>query len=246
MIQPVSQFMTGFLSPLSGMALVFSSRKMFILSLIPFLIGLMFVLTGFVLASQYIIPLVEGWHQNIEFIQKSEFLLKAVTVVVLIFSWVAISLLNFLIGYLAIIIIAGPFYALLAEDIFRSHHRMMEKRNSLALVTKMFFLALVKVVFFLFIGLICFVLSFVPIVNIFSTFFMFLVVAYDLTDYSFEIDYLNLRKSFRFLFSHLFEYSGLALAISCTTLLPGSFFILLPAFICGATKMYIQLANKAV
>lgn len=92
----------------------------------------------------------------------------------------------------------------------------------------------------------CFILAFIPGLNWLAPIIIFAMVAFDCMDYSFEMDGLSLRRRLRFFFAHSFETIGLIMAIFVTTVIPGSFFILLPAFICGATKIYIQLSRKTV
>ena len=241
-----SKLMRGFSSPFVGLKLIFSNPRNITYAVIPFFIGLLFVFIGYFAASEYLRPLVEAWTKDMVFLKDWIIVQQVVNLFLVLFSWIIISLINFLAGYVSILIIAGPFYALMVENIFKEHGGGRKRRGTVTLMLNMFVLAIMKVLLFAAVGIICFFLAFIPIVNLFSTFILVLLVSFDCADYAFEIDYLSLRRRFSFLLSHFWEFSGLAFAILCTGLVPGSFFILLPAFICGATKMYIQLSEKSV
>ena len=241
-MNPVDKFLIGFLSPLQGLKLIFSSKKKFVLSIFPFVMGIAVIISVLGWAFQYLGGAVEDRLQQFEVL--SGFLMTAVVFVVTLFSWMAVALSAFIVSYIVISLFGGPFYSMLSEDVFMTESAQGLKKSRLSLMIKMFFLSLLKVLILLFVGLICFLVSFIPVLNLVSTFVVFLIIAFDCTDYAFEVDGLGLRGRFAQFFKRFWEFSGLATAIMCTSLLPGSFFVLLPAFICGATKMYIQVENK--
>lgn len=242
----VNRTLRGFLSPLEGLRLIFSSRRNFIFAAIPFGIGIFFVFLGYFAASSWFEPAIQSWVDNFEFVQSWPIIGGAFNFLVLTFSWILISLLNFIAAYICIIIVGGPFYALMVENIFKDYAQNRDRRGSVALMINMFLLALAKILVFTLIGIVCFILAFFPVINVISSYILILLVAFDCADYAFEIDFMTLRQRFRFVWEHLWEFTGLSFAIVLTGFLPGSFFILLPVFICGATKMYIQLPRNAV
>jgi len=246
MISPVKRLGQGFFAPLDGIRLLFSSRRLFLLSLIPFFIGLFFMFIGFAVTKAYFFPWVESLYQNASIVSGVGWLASVLNALFFILTWLTLALLNFLFAYICIVIVAGPFYALLAEDIFKIYRPDQTFGTSWGLMIKMAAYGLLKVFFFLIVGLFCFLISFLPGLNLLAAFVVFLIVAFDMSDYSFEIDGRGLIASFAFMGQHIFEYIGLTMAIYITTLLPGSFFILLPGFVCGATKMYIQLTEDKV
>ena len=241
MITPLNRLSRGFFAPVQGFRLLFSSRRLLMLAMVPFCIGLIFMILGFAISNAYFFPWVESFYKSAPLVSGAGWFSSVLSSLLFLLSW-----LNFLFAYICILVVAGPFYALLAEDIFKLHRQNLVLQNSWGLMIKMAGLGLIKVFFFLIVGLCCFVLSFVPGLNLLAAFLIFLIVAFDISDYSFEIDRRGLFESFAFMGRHIFEYIGLTLAIYFTTLLPGSFFILLPGFVCGATKMYIQLTQDKV
>lgn len=242
----VSRTSQGFLAPFNGLKLILSSPKNFAYSVIPFLIGLAFFVIGTTWFMRWCQEGIDSWLSSIEFIKDWKFIGALFSFVVLTLAFILASLLSFLLSYVCIIIVGGPFFALMVENIFEKEAASRQLRGSLSLVFNMFLMALGKTLVFAIIGIFCLIMAFFPVLNIISAYLAILLIAFDCADYAFEIDFLSLRQRFRFLGKHIWEFSGLSLAILATTLVPGSFFILLPAFICGATKMYIQLSRKAV
>jgi CysZ protein len=236
----------GFFSPVQGLRIILSSPKNVIFSLIPFSIGFLVIGAGYMLAAQYLNPWVESFTSGIHFLETWTFLKPIVDFLILIFTWILISFVNFFVGYLTIIVFAGPFYALMVENIFKVELPDKEPRSSLKLIVSMFVVGLAKVFLFLTIGLICFIMSFIPGLNLLAPLIIVLTVAFDCMDYAFEVDFLNLRQRFDFFAQNIMIFVGIGLAVMATNLIPGLFFILLPAFICGATKTYIQHQDETV
>ncbi len=242
----IKHIINGFFSPLQGFGIILSSPKNILYALIPFSIGLVVVSIGYFAASAYLNEWVATWTQDSKFLQDWGFVKTIVDIFLVLVSWILVSLLNFLAGYFCIIILAGPFYALMVENIFKKELPDKEKRSDLKLIFNMFLLGIGKAFIFLIIGAFCFLLSFVPGFNLAAPLILTLTVAFDCADYAFEVDFLNLRQRFRFFGKHFWNFFGLSLAVLSTGLVPGSFFLLLPVFICGATKMYIQLQAETV
>ena len=242
----ISKILFGFLAPVSGAKLLLSRPKYLVYSIIPFLIGVGFVLVGYLVAAEYLGPFVKAWVESFEFFRQFDFLMNAVSFFLLFVTWILVSIVNFLAGYICISILAGPFYAILVEQIFADELPGIYQFKSLKIAIKMLLLSLMKISIFLFLGLVCFLMAFFPPFNIFASFTILLMVAFDCSDYSYEVNQLTLRKRWAFFRKHFFEYSGFSIAILLVNLVPGAFFVFLPVFICGATKMYIQLSAKAV
>lgn len=242
----INELTLGFFSPFQGLRLILSSPKNMGYALVPFLIGLAIVVSGYVVAFEYLNEWVSGWTQSQDSFKDWPIVAQVINVFLMIFSWIIASIVNFLLGYVVIIVVAGPFYALMVENIFKKELPDKEVRSDLKLVLSMFFVGLLKVVLFAFVGLVCFVLAFIPVVNFLAPLIVVLTVAFDCTDYVFEVDFLKLKERLRFVRQHLAAFVGLSGAILIVGLIPGLFFVLMPIFICGASKMYIQLKHQSV
>lgn len=238
--------MQGYFSPLGGLKVIMSSPKNIIFAVIPFLIGLFVVGIGYFAAASHLDDFVHSLTEGSQFFKDWTIVKTIVDILLVIIGWILVSLLNIILGYLCIIILAGPFYALMVENIFKVELPDKEERSDLRLMINMFLYGLGKAIIFLMVGLICFILAWIPGLNFIAPFILTLTVAFDCADYAFEVDFLSLRQRFRFFTNHIWHFVGLGLAILTTGLIPGAFFVLLPLFICGATKMYIQLKSEWV
>lgn len=242
----INQAIQGFFSPLRGFKIILSSGKNIGFALIPFVIGAVVISLGFFGASELLNPWVESLTQDSQFFKDWSWLKPIVDIFLMVFSWVLVALLNFLLGYLCIIILAGPFYALMVENIFKLELPDKEPRTNVKLMFQMFGAGIMKALLFLVIGILCFFLAFIPGINFLAPLIMILTVAFDCMDYAFEVDFLKLKERVAFFKAHMAFFLGLAGAIFLTNLIPGLFFIILPAFICGATDSYIRLNGQAV
>jgi uncharacterized protein involved in cysteine biosynthesis len=240
------QYKLGLLVPWTGLRVLSQSKKLLLLSLIPMLIGLIFVFVGFFLASEYISPLLESWLDFNKNQEEPLLWFKVLSRILILISWIFIGLFNFFFAYLCILIFASPFYAILVEAIFKCENNNQQKQISLGLSLKLILIGMLKVILFALIGLVCFIVSFIPPVNFFVPFIIYLLIAFDCMDYAFEFETFNLRERFHFFINHIFFFLGLGSAVFLTSLISGAFFILMPIFICGATKMYIQFQAKSV
>ena len=242
----INKMALGFFSPLQGFSIIFSSAKNMGFALIPFVIGIVVVGAGFFVASEYLNEWVQGWFQGAEWAKDWPWLSSVVNALLLVVAWLMAAFLNFLAAYIVIIVVAGPFYALMVENIFKKELPDKEERSNFKLALNMFVVGLAKVLIFAVIGIIGFIMIWIPLLNLLAPVLAVLVVAFDCSDYAFEVDFLNLRERFQFFSQHFSAFLGLALAVMLTNLIPGLFFVLLPVFICGASKMYIQLSRAAV
>lgn len=239
-------FIDGLMTPLAGLRLLFSSGRLFLLALIPFVIGIALFAYGVYWATNTINPWVESWVGGMDWLANWEAISGLLGWLVSMIVWLAATLINFLLGYIVVMLIAGPFYALMVEEVFRQRYPAGLDKAGLKLMVSMFLTAIAKTFLFLFVGFFCFVLSFFPGINLLVGFIVFAMVAFDCSDYCFEVDALSLRQRFVYFFKNLSFFAGLTIAIFITSFVPGSFFVLLPAFICGATEMYIQRQYQSV
>jgi uncharacterized protein involved in cysteine biosynthesis len=96
----------------------------------------------------------------------------------------------------------------MVENIFKVELPDKEPRSSLKLIVSMFVVGLAKVFLFLTIGLICFIMSFIPGLNLLAPLIIVLTVAFDCMDYAFEVDFLNLRPEIRLFCSKYNDLRG--------------------------------------
>ena len=199
-MSPFEKLLLGFFSPFHGLRLIFGSKKKLVLSLIPFVLGLLFIFAGFGWAYAYLGGVVQGWLSQYE--AALGFLFALISGIAMVFTWLAAFTLFFLAAYAVVSLVGGPFYSLLAEDTFRTESDQKKRGSSVRLMMTMFLLSLVKISIFLVVGILFFIMSFIPVLNLVSSYFVLMVVAFDCSDYAFEVDFLTLRQRFGFFFKH--------------------------------------------
>lgn len=145
-------------------------------------------------------------------------------------------------AYVVQSVVAVPFYSLMAERTLvlagaredQPFHLGRWTRESLHMLR----VALVKAFLFLSLGALLFLLSFVPVVNVFAVFGALLLMAFDLLDYSFEAMRFGLRRRLRMVARHKRMWAGMAAALGLTTLVPGLTLILAPGAVIGAALIF--------
>lgn len=219
--------------------------------LIPFLID--FILFGVMLYFTFNhLPDVTGYFLGwIEGLISSVFQVSAVQWLFNLFYYILFILFGLVsliaalyITYILSLIIAAPFNSLLAERTLQITGALPEQpfRLSawLSFTLKMLFISIVKAILFLFVGLLAFIISFIPGLNIFSIYITLYMMSLDLFDYSLEAAGLNLSQRLQFGRKEVSMLSGVSLALFATTLIPGLFFLLAPLGVVGASRIHSE------
>lgn len=237
-------FVTGFLAVFRGMAMVSQSRKLICIAVAPVLIGL-FLIVGF---AGYMIPHYMVIHQYFEsfliqfFGLGTQNILMQIGLHGLVFI-IVLSLVfaSVYILFLLTKVLAAPFYAVLASEVLKSKGVTQASNLSLARWMYLSFrttaVNLVEVLVFAVFGVILFLFSFIPVVNVLAAFGFFLILAYDSTDYSLDVLNLGLSERIRYFFSHLAQFCGFALAISLVMLIPVLNLVLLAVSVAGGADL---------
>lgn len=243
MISLVQRIYFGFTSVSAGYTLIRNSRRLQLYALLPFVLGLIFIFVTHRLSQEFLVPWLEGFYEQWLPLRPTAWWASWIKAMIGVLFFILRLLLEFVLAYIFVIVLAGPFYTLLAEQVFhmKNIHR---PQQGFSLMIKMALWGLVKVMLFISLALICFIMSFFPPLNILAALTLFMAVAFDVSDYAFETGGESLRSSIRFMIEHLWEYVGLASALGLVALVPGLIFFLLPLFVCGATSMYIEIAYK--
>jgi CysZ protein len=140
--------------------------------------------------------------------------------------------------YLSQSLIAVPFYTMLSE---RTLEQFGKKRGGPRTWRewtihswRMLRASLLKFLLLLFIGLILFVFSFVPVLNIFSLSGALMILALDCMDYSLEALGLDFRRRIRYFRRNLAQWLGMAFGLGLTLLIPGLTLLIIPGAVVGA------------
>lgn len=226
------QFIVGFHFFKLGFKELYLNPKLRLLAIVPMFLGFLLFLAGFlwgannlsVLATEtllYLLPAsVEGWTSWL--IYPALFLF-----------WIAFLVLLIYFTYVLSLLISAPFMGFMAEGILRA--RGIKADISM---WSMMRIAIYKVFLFALVGVVLFVCSFIPGLNLLSSFGVFLILAFDCMDYSFEAHGLTLRARIRFFVNRLPVFLGMASALGLTLLVPGLTLLILPFAVSGAAVLY--------
>ena len=236
-----AKFSRGFRTPVDGLGLIFRSKQTFIYAAIPFFIGMLVLMFGVYWGYNYLGGLISGFITG--YLPSSGWFFSVLSGIVQVLASLAFVTLLFVGLYILLSILCGPFLSLMTEGILKQSWPEWTSKSSTSLVIRMFLLSLVKALLFVFISCICFILAFLPPLNFVGSFLVFLMIAFDCMDYSFEVDLMSLGQRFQFFFDHFPYFLGTTVVLSLMAFIPGLLFLLLPAVVAGAARLFVDLRS---
>jgi len=232
----LQEFYHGLKFWLSGWKFIFQNRTLLALAAIPFCIVLLaagslgwvlwHLLPGWVQHLIGWIGVAQGaWHKVLYYP-----MLASLTLLVFISSLYVIYLLH---GLIAI-----PFYAILADrslgllDKKLDDRRMWREwaKNTLRMIR----ISLLKTLILLLVGIVLFVFSFLPVLNVLAICGALLILASDCMDYTLEALGYGLRQRFAYFFRNWAQWLGMAAGLALTLLVPGLTLLVIPGAVVGA------------
>jgi CysZ protein len=140
--------------------------------------------------------------------------------------------------YLAQSLIAVPFYSFLADRTLgmcgKKPNDQKMWREWIAHTFKMVRVSLTKFIFLLCVGLVLFVFSFLPVLNVFTLTGAMLILAMDCMDYSLDPFGLGFRQRMSYYRRNWAQWLGMAAGLALTLLLPGFTLLIIPGAVVGA------------
>lgn len=236
----IESFRIGLSSPLKGLELIFTKKKVRHAAIIPFAIVFFTFLVGIFLGLPGLFQAIP-WLANAVIatagLTKATFAAEALYYFLIAIS-IPVGIFSLLFAvFLFAQLFAAPFYALLAERVLVETGIISERSFKLGEWIKvsfqLFLVALVKVFVLAVLGLILLVLSFIPGLGLVSAFGLLFLTAYDVVDISLEELRLGLKDRLLFFRAELPAFIGLATSLGLIFLVPGLNFFLFPASIAG-------------
>ena len=250
----LGEFGSGLSHVRVGFDFLKSHRGLWKWAMAPFFIAVL--LFGFFMVSG--LGWISGWVQS------------ALASLAVALGWIGLggatfllSVLNFLLGtvlwvvylifalygtFLVTALIAAPFNSLLAEQtlvaIGAIEDRPFILSRWLKMTIRLLGIGVLKSVIFLFLGLLIFLCSFVPVLNLAGAFVALLIMAFDSMDYSFEVFEMSLADRFRFFRLHFSRFAGSAGFLGLTLLLPGITLLLLPFSVVGSAVAMAEIRRR--
>lgn len=249
-----SRFKNGFSFVLSGFKASFQIPGLLKFAVIPFLLYLILVVS----LGSYSLSLVEGWSADFILWIKSyfdytgdNFVFKLIYKVAYVFMYIPMMVIGIYLLFILSTVIASPFNSLMAEKTLM-HYGLIEDRpfsfsHWASVTAKMVMISLGRALILLIVGIGLFVFSLVPVLNIFVSFLVFIIIAFDCMDYSYELKELSLKQRFRTLTILLPEYLGMGSFLWLVTFIPGFSLIVLPFAVIGCSQLLhkVKLMQKS-
>jgi CysZ protein len=241
-VNGMTGFFHGLFAPLYGVRRLMVDKRLRTLSILPLLIALiagsLMTIAGLYGLSRVIGSIAMTLGGLVGF-DPDGFMNLAI----MILLW-PIGLLVLGVGvYMGIRIIAAPFYSYLAERALVSMGTCQDSNFNLRslpqwlwVTLRMLMVSLLKAVIFAVASILLFVLSMVPVLNVVAALGFMHMIAFDISDYSFEAMGWTLERRFQHVREHAMAYTGLACGLGLAMAIPGLNLVLLPAAVIGASE----------
>lgn len=224
-----------------GWMYLITRPKLLILALIPLFLAILLTvgLTGLVFAQ------LPSWVRALTEIaigSGPEWLSNIFYYSVVIFGSLVVVVGFIYVGYILNMLLASPFYSLLVERVLVNAGAPV-KPFGLGHALRMVRVSLVKAVIFLCLGLMIFIMSLVPGLNVVALSCTVLLFAFDLADYAFEALGWNFRTRLNFMKNHRMIWAGMAVGLGLTFIVPGLTLLILPGAVTGAALVISEIVN---
>ncbi len=242
----MKSFHAGFFSIFRGAGLLWNFGRLRLYAIIPFIIGLVMLCLGIRWGVHHLAKIIEYLLMNVMVLSGAY--LGIAYYVGIILAWPAFLIATVYGVFVATKLVASPFNSLLAEraliELKVIQNEPFHLWRWVLLAIRMLFVSILKSVVFLLIGIVLFVLSFVPGLNLLAALGFFLIVAFDSVDYSFEALQFGFQRRFWFFRDHFAAFVGMALSLSLVFFIPGLNFLLFPAAVAGGSDLVRRLQQQ--
>ena len=239
----MQRFWGGFSFLKRGFAEIKSDKKMKLLVIIPLIIDIAI----FIAAISFTLPLVPeliAVALGYLFSSSEGFLYNLVYYPLWLLFGIVFLVAVSAATYFVASVLASPFNALLAERVAEKAGVIPERpfqmgffiKNSI----KMLLVSLMRTTALVCIGLFLFILSFLPGVNLATSFIAFMLIAFDASDYAMETLEYPLSKRFKFFRESFAEYAGMGAAVGLVMLIPGFIILCMPLAVVGSSQIVTE------
>ena len=243
----MSDFFFGLTAVFRGFQELVTNRKLRMWSLIPFAVALVLgtaiTISGLYFIGGSIGALAVSLGSWIS-VAPGSWAIFALTLVLWPIALLALGVAV----YVSVRLIVAPFYSILAElalvVIGMREDQPFQVRQWMAFTVRMSMVSLVKSLIFTVAAGILFVCSLIPFINLLATMGFVLILAFDVSDYSFEAMGWGIRRRFQHFRRHLPMYSGFAVGLGAVLVIPGMSVIIMPAAVVGGCLLLQKSESK--
>ncbi len=247
-MKEIKNYSLGLKFIFSGFSSINSTKGLWKRILVPFVIDI-FLLSYFLVLGVTNLPLWVASALGLIFTTPSGWLYSLLYYPLFLILGLGFSVITVFGVYLLASVIASPFYSVIVEKILMKNSVIAEQPFSfsrwVSVSVRMMGVSLLRAFIFALVGIPLFICSFIPGLNIASSFSAFLIMGFDSMDYSYELHELSLKQRIQHFKSHLVIYSGMATVIGLTMLLPGLTLLLMPFLVAGSAEIYSKTRCKA-
>ena len=243
----MKKFLTGFNSVFVGLNILAKDRSVLMVALLPLAVNVIVAATVAVLGFKY----VPDWVEKVKKLTVHDspgFWDSILSVPLEFLTWITFIGLLFFVTYIVAMILASPLNGLLAEKALQYMGVVQPKPFSflqwLATSARMVWISLIKSILFAGIGVLVFFVSFVPVLGIFSSIVVLLIISFDGADYSFEVLQFNLIQRLTLFRENWPYFLGAATVIGLTLMVPILNFVLFPAIVVGQADLVRRILNN--
>lgn len=229
-----ARFFVGARAPLVGVQNLWSGPKLLLISLIPAILSTALFIVSFSFGIGHIsvwlalyAPAAVGFWGTLFYWT------------FFIFGYVLYVLLVAILTYLVSQIVLMPINSVIAERVLKFEGVLGDERFEwsrwLNRTGRLLLIMIFQIGFFAVLGILVFILSFLPGLNLLAAFLGFLILSFNCADYAMELADLNLRAKLKLFKSRLPEFCGMAAVLGLTFLIPLLNFFFLPIAVSGAS-----------
>lgn len=233
-------FFKGFFIFFRGIKLVKEHRPLRKWIYMPLIFASLLFVTGNLISTFYLSSFVE----NILASMSAWWMYPLLAGLLKATLWFSFSILLLYIAFSIFSIIASPFHLFLAESLCSQKKFPIVIELQIKKKITLFFLllevSLKRLFIFSVLGGLFFILSFFPVVSIFSNFAIMWIISLDSMDYAMELKALSLSKRLKLSFTFFPFFLGLSSFLSLSFLIPGSLLIIFPFIVAGATEYFME------
>lgn len=234
----VRLFFVGFGYIIEGAKLIRAEKRLWLWAFLPFVLNILIFMLGIYVGfgfSEFLLARAFGFVS----LDSSSWYFSLIYYPIIVLFWIVFLSILSLFIFLVASFIASPFNSLLAEKSLVVLKVIENPRRSLVgelkFAIKMFMISLVRMSLLLIIGVGLFFASFIPGLNLFTTFASFMIIASDSIDYSMEAMGMGLTDRFVYLKKILVPWLGMSCFVGLTLLVPGLILVLMPAAVAGSS-----------
>lgn len=244
------KFRMGIMTLLKGLREIFSDLKIFLYTLIPFLISIAVVAVLF----KYGWELSSAWAESIvtqyvpSYLLKTSWVSKAVYWIInVVFKFLVILVLTYF-SFIFVQLVSIPFYSLICERILFKRgvfpDRPFRISTWIRVTLRMFMVSLIRMMIFLTLWILVFIISLIPGLQFLGIYYSGLMMAMDSLDYTVEIYEMTLGRRIRLYFENFSYFTAVSFVLIPFLFVPGLILLLLPITVVGMSVQFAETMGR--